>query len=97
MNFQTIDLCTSFSTKCTLINRAVKIHSPLLDIRRPDFGRREILSLPVQCTNHKDGCDWKGELRHFEVRTKTALEIVCLTLSNELYILLLMTRLDDTP
>jgi len=30
------------------------------------FARREILSLPVQCANQCDGCDWTGELGQLE-------------------------------
>ena len=31
------------------------------------FAQREILSLPVQCANHCDSCDWSGELGQLEV------------------------------
>nr|XP_058957789.1 TNF receptor-associated factor 3-like [Pocillopora verrucosa] len=30
------------------------------------FAQREILSLPVQCANHCDSCDWSGELGQLE-------------------------------
>ena len=35
----------------------------------PDnFMRREVLAIIVHCTFMDDGCIWKGEVRHLEVR-----------------------------
>ena len=34
-------------------------------------GNRDIQSLKVKCTNHTDGCQWVGELRHVDEHLKT--------------------------
>ncbi|XP_020613316.1 TNF receptor-associated factor 5-like [Orbicella faveolata] len=50
------------SSKCLVDSAEISIEKIFED----KFARREILSLPVQCTNQSDGCNWTGELGHLE-------------------------------
>ncbi|KAJ7339337.1 hypothetical protein OS493_005730 [Desmophyllum pertusum] len=55
-------LSVSSSIKCLADSEEINKEKMFED----KFARREILSLPVQCTNHCDGCNWRGELGQLE-------------------------------
>nr|XP_058940193.1 TNF receptor-associated factor 3-like [Pocillopora verrucosa] len=55
-------LSRSSSSKCLVDDEDIGEQKIFED----KFAQREILSLPVQCANHCDGCDWSGELGQLE-------------------------------
>lgn len=58
------------------------VRSPQLFL--DNFAKREILSLPVCCHGDKEGCLWKGELRHLRVRACVRIRVfLCMYLANE--------------
>ncbi|XP_064398220.1 TNF receptor-associated factor 5-like [Halichondria panicea] len=63
--------CTScidqYKTKNTDCPNCRKVMTTFKDER----SNRDIQSLKVKCTNHKDGCEWVGELRHVDDHLKT--------------------------
>ncbi|XP_068735296.1 TNF receptor-associated factor 2-like [Montipora capricornis] len=52
------ELLRSPLSKCLLDNEEIKRE----EIFEDKYAQREVLSLQVQCTNHVDGCQWRGDL-----------------------------------
>lgn len=56
------------NTKCSLTsNKFLKFVFLFIQFFRDVAWERDILSLRVKCKMNERGCDWKGQLRHYEV------------------------------
>ena len=55
--------CRETGPKCPVDNIKITQNQLFKD----NFAKREVLSLPVKCSADEIGCNWKGELRDFEV------------------------------